>query len=47
MNWNESVEVKNSGLNMPWNLMMNSLQRVQDIHRLGALQGHLGWDQVF
>ncbi len=21
------------------------LQRVQDIHRLGALQGHLGWDQ--
>lgn len=21
------------------------IQRVQDIHRLGALQGHLGWDQ--
>ena len=21
------------------------LQRVQDIHRLSALQGHLGWDQ--
>ncbi|MDA9166591.1 hypothetical protein N9O16_03780, partial [Candidatus Poseidoniaceae archaeon] len=21
------------------------IERVKDIHRLGALQGHLGWDQ--
>ena len=44
MNWNESVE-EEQRLEHAMEPYDEFLQRVQDIHRLGALQGHLGWDQ--
>ena len=32
-------------LNISMDLYVEFLNRVKDIHRLSALQGHLGWDQ--
>jgi carboxypeptidase Taq len=36
---------KNPSILHPMDLYEEFLKRVQDIHRMQALQGHLGWDQ--